>query len=194
MNTIRRQVLPAILMMVVFTVGLGLIYPLAVTGVAQVTMSNRADGSLVKVDGKVVGSSLIGQNFTEPTYFHPRPSAAGADGYDGLSSAGSNLGPSSEDLLAAVSERVDGYREENDLADDVKVPVDAVTASGSGLDPHISIANAKLQASRVATERGLPESKVLDLVEEHTDGRSLGFLGQPGVNVLQLNLALDALG
>jgi len=189
-----RQILPALLMMVVFTVGLGLLYPLAVTGIAQATMSEKADGSLVELDGKVVGSSLIGQNFAAPEYFHPRPSGAGADGYDGLSSAGSNLGPSNEDLLTAVSERVAAYRDENGLSDDVKVPVDAVTASGSGLDPHISVANATLQAPRVAEERGLSEATVLGLVDANTDGRALGFLGQPGVNVLQLNIALDAAG
>jgi len=192
MNVLRRQMLPALLMMVVFTVGLGLLYPLAVTGVAQATMSDKADGSLVKIDGKVVGSSLIGQNFAAPKYFHPRPSAAGTDGYDGLSSAGSNLGPSSQDLLDSVGQRVDAYREENGLADDAAVPADAVTASGSGLDPHISVANAKLQVPRVAKERGLSDSKVLDLIDAHTDDPSLGFLGQPGVNVLGLNVALDA--
>lgn len=194
MNAVRRQILPAFLMLVVFTVGLGLVYPLAVTGVAQVTMSGKADGSLVEVDGKVVGSSLIGQNFAGAGYFHPRPSGAGADGYDGLASAGSNLGPNSEVLLATVSERVDAYRDENGLADGVEVPVDAVTASGSGLDPHISIANAKLQSPRVAEERGLSESEIAALIDDNTDGRTLGFLGQPGVNVLRLNLALDALG
>ena len=188
---VRRQILPAVLMMVVFTVGLGFLYPLVVTGVAQATMSDNADGSLVKVDGKVVGSSLIGQGFTDAKYFHPRPSGAGADGYDALSSAGSNLGPNSADLVDSVAERVRTYRKENGLADSVKVPADAVTASGSGLDPHISVANAKLQEARVAKERGLDVAKVADLVAANTDGRTLGFLGQPGVNVLELNLALD---
>ena len=192
MKAIRRQILPALLMMAVLTVGLGLVYPLAVTGVAQATMGDKADGSLVLVDGKVVGSSLIGQNFSAPQYFHPRPSGAGSDGYDGMSSAGSNLGPSSEDLAVAVAERVTAYRSENGLPDNAAVPVDAVTTSGSGLDPHISIANAKLQARRVAEARGLSESQVLDLIDTHTDGRTLGFLGQPGVNVLELNIALDA--
>ena len=192
MKAIRRQILPALLMMAVLTVGLGLVYPLAVTGVAQATMGDKADGSLVLVDGKVVGSSLIGQNFSAPQYFHPRPSGAGSDGYDGMSSAGSNLGPRSEDLAVAVAERVTAYRSENGLPDNAAVPVDAVTTSGSGLDPHISIANAKLQARRVAEARGLSESQVLDLIDTHTDGRTLGFLGQPGVNVLELNIALDA--
>jgi potassium-transporting ATPase KdpC subunit len=188
---VRRQILPALLMMAVLTVGLGLVYPLVVTGIAQVTMGSRADGSIVTVDGAAVGSRLIGQSFSEPGYFHPRPSAAG-EGYDGMSSSGSNLGPTNPDLLDAVSERVEQYRAENGLDADVAVPVDAVTTSGSGLDPHISVANARLQVARVADERGLDASEVSALVDEHTDGRPLGFLGQPGVNVLALNIALDA--
>ena len=187
-----KQLLPAVLMVALFTVGLGVVYPLAVTGIAQVTMSDRADGSLVERDGTVVGSSLIGQSFTAPEYFHPRPSAAGTDGYDAMASGGSNLGPSSADLIAAVGERVAAYRAENGLADDVPVPADAVTTSGSGLDPHISIANARLQTRRVADERGLSVDRVEELVDANTDGRALGILGQPGVNVLGLNLALDA--
>jgi K+-transporting ATPase ATPase C chain len=155
-------------------------------------MSFRADGSLISRNGTVVGSELIGQSFSSPQYFHPRPSAAG-DGYDAMASSGSNLGPLSADLLAAVEERVAAYRQENGLADTQQVPVDAVTASASGLDPHISIANARLQASRVATQRDLDEAIVLAAIEDHTDGRGLGVLGEPGVNVLQLNLALDAL-
>ena len=188
-----KQLLPAVLMVALFTVGLGVVYPLAVTGIAQVTMSDRADGSLVERDGTVVGSLLIGQSFTAPEYFHPRPSAAGTDGYDAMASGGSNLGPSSADLIAAVGERVAAYRAENGLADDVPVPADAVTTSGSGLDPHISIANARLQAPRVATERGLSVEQVLALVDEHTDERAFGVLGEPGVNVLMTNLALDDL-
>ena len=187
-----KQLLPAVLMVALFTVGLGVVYPLAVTGIAQVTMSGRADGSLVERDGTVVGSSLIGQSFTAPEYFHPRPSAAGTDGYDAMASGGSNLGPSSADLIAAVGERVAAYRAENGLADDAPVPADAVTTSGSGLDPHISIANARLQTRRVAEERNLSVDRVEELVDANTDGRTLGFLGQPGVNVLGLNLALDS--
>lgn len=189
---IRRQIVPALLMLAVLTVGLGIGYPLAVTAIAQVTMGDRADGSLIDVDGEIVGSRLIGQGFSERRYFHPRPSAAGTDGYDGLASAGSNLGPSNPDLIAAVGERVADYRSENGLDSTVEVPVDAVTSSGSGLDPHISIANAELQVARVADERKMSVSDVTDMVREHTEGRSLGFLGQPGVNVLELNLALDA--
>lgn len=189
---IRRQVVPALLMAAVLTVGLGLVYPLAVTAIAQVTMGDRADGSLVEVDGQVVGSRLIGQNFSRPDYFHPRPSAAGADGYDGLASAGSNLGPSNPELLDSVKERVAAFRDENGLDPTVEVPVDAVTASGSGLDPHISVANAKLQVERVAEARKMNAADLVSLVDEHTDDRSFGFLGQPGVNVLELNLALDS--
>jgi K+-transporting ATPase ATPase C chain len=197
----RRQLLPAIVMMVVFTVVLGIAYPLVVTGIAQVGFADRANGSQLEVDGKVVGSKLLGQTFTEARYFHGRPSAAGAAATgakggdpDDLSqdiSSGSNWGPTNPDLLAAVKERVADYRKENGLPSDTKVPVDAVTASGSGLDPHISIANARLQAARVARARGIPVAEVLELVDEHTDGRSLGFLGEPGVNVLGLNVALD---
>jgi potassium-transporting ATPase KdpC subunit len=188
---IRRQLVPAVVAFAVFTVLTGIAYPLAVTGVAQVAFPGQADGSLVERDGVVVGSRLIGQSFTGPRYFHPRPSAAG-DGYDAMSSSASNLGPTNEDLLSSVQERVAAYRSENGLSADQKVPVDAVTASGSGLDPHISAANARLQAARVAQERGVPLDDVLSLVDEHTEERSLGFLGEPGVNVLELNLALDA--
>jgi K+-transporting ATPase ATPase C chain len=188
---IRRQLVPAVVAFVVLTVLTGVAYPLAVTGVAQVAFPGRADGSLVERDGNVVGSRLIGQSFTGPRYFHPRPSAAG-DGYDAMSSSASNLGPTNEDLLSSVQERVAAYRTENGLSADERVPVDAVTSSGSGLDPHISPANARWQASRVARERGVPLDDVLALVDEHTDGRSLGFLGEPGVNVLELNLALDS--
>jgi K+-transporting ATPase ATPase C chain len=181
-----RQLVPAVVAFLLFTVVTGLAYPLAVTAVAQVAFPNRADGSLIERDGVVVGSRLIGQRFAADRYFHPRPSAAG-DGYDAMASSASNLGPTNEDLLAAVDERRDAYRAANDDA----APVDALTASGSGLDPHVSPENARRQAPRVADARGLPLGDVLALVEEHTDARSLGFLGEPGVNVLELNLALD---
>ena len=187
----RRQLFPALMMMVVFTVITGLAYPLVVTGIAQGLFNDKANGSLVeKADGEVVGSSLIGQSFSEPEYFHPRPSAAG-DGYDSSASSGSNLGPTNDDLLSSVGERADAYREENDLDADAEVPVDAVTASGSGLDPNISVANARLQAPRVADERGLDRDAVMELVDDHTTGRDLGFLGEKRVNVLELNMALD---
>jgi K+-transporting ATPase ATPase C chain len=186
----RRQLLPAVVIFLALTVLTGLAYPLAMTGVSQVLFPNRADGSLVKRDGKVVGSRLIGQNFSAPRYFHPRPSAAG-DGYDAMSSSASNLGPTNPDLISEVRKRVAAYRAENRVPAGAAVPADAVTASGSGLDPHISVANARLQAPRVANARGMNVASVLDLIDEHTDGRSLGFLGEPGVNVLELNLALD---
>jgi K+-transporting ATPase ATPase C chain len=187
----RRQLLPALLVFLVLTVLTGVLYPLAVTAFAQVAFPGRADGSLIERDGQVVGSRLIGQGFSGESYFHPRPSAAG-DGYDGASSSASNLGPTNGDLLTAVAERVAAYRELNGLAADAEVPVDAVTSSGSGLDPHISPENASLQTARIARVRGIPLSEVLALIDDHTDGQSLGFLGEPGVNVLELNLALDA--
>ncbi len=186
----RRQLFPALVAFLTFTVLTGVLYPLAVTGAAQVVFPNRADGSLVERGGDAVGSRLIGQPFAEPRYFHPRPSAAG-DGYDGMSSSASNLGPSNEELLTAIGERADAYREENGVDVATAVPADAVTASGSGLDPHISPENARLQAARVAETRNLDVEDVIALVDEHTDERSIGFLGEPGVNVLELNLALD---
>jgi potassium-transporting ATPase KdpC subunit len=182
----RRQLLPALVVFLGFTLLTGLAYPLAVTGIAQVAFPSRADGSLVERDGTVVGSTLLAQAFQGQRYFHPRPSAAG-DGYDAMSSSASNLGPLNEELLDAVDERRRSYREANDS----EAPVDALTASGSGLDPHISPENARLQADRVAEARGLDRTQVLELIDEHTDGRSLGFLGEPAVNVLELNLALD---
>lgn len=186
----RRQLLPALRLLAVLTIVLGVLYPLAITAVGQALFSHQADGSIVTVDGEAVGSSLVGQVFTGDEYFESRPSAAG-DGYDATASAASNLGPNNPDLLATVEERAGAYRERNGLTADAEVPVDAVTASGSGLDPHISVANARLQAERVAEARGLPVDDVLALVDEHTDGRTLGFLGEAGVNVLELNLALD---
>jgi potassium-transporting ATPase KdpC subunit len=199
----RRQLLPAIVMMVVFTVVLGIAYPLVVTGIAQGGFAGKANGSQLKVYGRVVGSKLLGQTFTRPEYFHGRPSAAGAAAVGAKGgdpkdlrqdiSSGSNWGPTNPDLLSAVKERVADYRRENDLARGAKVPVDAVTASGSGLDPDISVANARLQAPRVARVRGLPVRRVQQLVDDHTDGRSFGFLGSPGVNVVELNVALDRL-
>jgi K+-transporting ATPase ATPase C chain len=169
------------------------VYPLVVWGIAQVVFPNQANGSLVEVRGKIVGSSLLAQNFRGPQYFHPRPSAAGDVGYDGASSGGSNLGPLSQKLTDQVKERVDKYRTENNLPAATLVPADAVTASGSGLDPHISIRNAEIQALRVAQARKLSADKVKRLMQDFIEGPDLGFLGDPGVNVLRLNLALDAL-
>ena len=253
---IRRQLITALVVVVMMTVALGLVYPLVVTGVAQVAFHGKANDSIVKVDGKAVGSSLLGQSFTDkdgnpiPKYFQSRPSAAGS-GYDASVSSASNLGPSNPNLIGnipgvsitdktnpyatpsdpycvpvqstdkdgnditdkagnpvydknkdgtyacnsgTVPERVLAYRRLNGLAANVKVPVDAVTASASGLDPDISIANADLQAPRVAEARHLPVGTVLAQVKAHTDGRALGFLGEKAVNVLELNLALDRLG
>lgn len=166
-------------------------YPLVVWAVAQGLFSYEAAGSLIQRGGMVVGSELIAQNFSSPKYFHPRPSAAGEAGYDAGTSAGSNLGPLSKKLLDAVKERVDAYRTENDLPSNIPVPADAVTASGSGLDPHISPENALLQAPRVARARGTGEESVKRLIRDHTEGRDLGVFGEPRINVLKLNLALD---
>ena len=189
----RRQLAPALAMTVVLTVLVGILYPLFVTGVSAAVFSHKAGGSLVRHDGTVVGSSLLGPTFTRPEYFHPRPSAAG-DGYDGLASSASNLGPGNRDLLASVGTRADAYRKENHLDGATEVPVDAVTASASGLDPDISIANARLQARRVADARNLSLAVVLELIDRHTTGRTLGFLGEKVVNVLALNLDLDRAG
>jgi K+-transporting ATPase ATPase C chain len=169
------------------------IYPLIVLGVSQVVFRDKANGSLiVSADGTVRGSKLLGQAFAEPKYFHPRPSAAG-NGYDASSSGGSNLGPTSQKLNDAIKDRIEAYRKENGLSADQPVPADAVTASGSGLDPHISLQNAELQIPRVAKARNLSEDKLRELIQRNTDDRNLGILGDPGVNVLQLNLALDQL-
>jgi potassium-transporting ATPase KdpC subunit len=170
------------------------LYPLIVFGISQALFHDKANGSLiVDKDGVVRGSKLLAQGFTAEKYFHPRPSAAG-NGYDAANSGGSNLGPTSQKLNDAIKDRVAGYRQENGLSETEPVPADAVTASGSGLDPQISLRNAELQTPRVAKARGLSEEKVRELVQQNTDGRDLGVLGDPGVNVLELNLALDSPG
>ncbi|MCU0310902.1 MAG: K(+)-transporting ATPase subunit C [Acidimicrobiales bacterium] len=189
----RRQLLPALLVLLTMTVLLGVAYPLVVTGVAQLAFTRQADGSLVEIDGTPVASELIGQPFDGPEWFEPRPSSAG-EGYDATSSSGSNLGPTNPELIDAVRERVDAYRARNGLPAEVAVPIDAVTGSASGLDPHISVANARLQAPRVAEARGLSVDQVLDLIDDNTDERPLGVLGDPGVNVVLLNLAVDEAG
>lgn len=166
------------------------IYPLAVLGVGQALFHHQANGSLVSVGGQTVGSNLIGQQFTEAQYFHPRPSAAGT-GYDASSSGGSNLGPASKTLVDDVQQRVQAFITENDLPPGTKVPVDAVTTSGSGLDPDISPATAALEVNRVAKARGADPAAVQQLVDHYTAQPALGFIGEPRVNVLELNMALD---
>jgi K+-transporting ATPase ATPase C chain len=167
------------------------LYPLIVFGISQLLFRDQANGSLIiGGDGTIRGSKLLGQAFSDPKYFHPRPSAAG-NGYDATNSGGSNLGPTSQKLKDTIQERIIAFRTENGLPETEPVPADAVTASGSGLDPHISLHNAELQVPRVAHARGLGEEKVRELVQQNTDGRDLGVFGEPGVNVLRLNLALE---
>lgn len=185
---LTRQSVAGLRLLLLATLVLGLAYPLVVYGAGRL-VPDRADGSFVTAAGQVVGSALIGQTFEGDGYFLSRPSAAG-DGYDPLSTGASNLGPENADLLAAVEQRRNEVAEREGVRP-LDVPVDAVTASGSGLDPHVSPAYAAIQVARVAQERGLAPAEVEDLVAEHTDGRDLGFLGEPRVNVLMLNLALD---
>jgi len=169
------------------------LYPLVVFGISQALFHDKANGSLiVDQDGTVRGSKLLAQGFIADKYFHPRPSAAG-NGYDAAGSSGSNLGPTSQKLNDAIKDRVDSYRKENGLKETDPVPADAVTTSGSGLDPHISLQNAELQTPRVAKARAVSEEKLRELIQQNTDGPDLGILGDPGVNVLRLNLALDQL-
>ena len=168
------------------------LYPLIVFGAAQLLFPHQANGSLlVDKSGAVRGSALLAQNFTGAQYFHPRPSAAGANGYDPTSSSGSNLGPTSSNLVANITANLATYRSDNNLATNAPVPADAVTESASGLDPHISVANAELQIARVAKARGLSEYRVRELVKQNTSGRDLGVFGEPRVNVMTLNFALD---
>lgn len=185
-----QQLMPALRMTVLLTVVTGLLYPGLVTGLCQVLFKDQANGSLVKINGQIAGSALLGQNFTKPEYFHGRPSAAGSDGYDPTASSGSNLGPTSQKLYDRVKASADQFRKENP-AFQGSVPADAVTASGSGLDPHISLANAEAQVARVAQARGADAAAVRKLVEAGTENREFALLGEPRVNVLKLNLALD---
>jgi K+-transporting ATPase ATPase C chain len=182
----------SLLTMVALLILLCGIYPVVVWGIAQMAFPGKANGSLIEIKDKTVGSGLIAQSFSSPQYFHPRPSAAGEIGYDGTSSGGSNLGPLSQKLVDQVKERLDKYREENDVPSGTLIPADAVTSSGSGLDPHISLQNAQLQAVRVAKIRGVSNADIQKVIYAATDYPSLGFLGEPRVNVLKLNLALDA--
>jgi K+-transporting ATPase ATPase C chain len=181
-----------IISLILFTILTGMIYPLAVTGISQLIFPGKANGSLIKKEGKVLGSELIGQPFSDPKYFWSRLSATGPYAYNAGSSTGSNYGPLNPALFDAVKKRVQDLKAADSL-NTKPIPVDLVTASASGLDPHISIAAALYQASRVARTRGLTEEQVRSMIGQYTDGRSLGFLGEPGVNVLQLNLALDEL-
>jgi K+-transporting ATPase ATPase C chain len=185
--SLTRNLLIAVLMTVVTTVLLGVVYPLVITGVAQVIFPDKANGQLIERDGHLVGSRIIGQTFSSPGYFHSRPSAAGT-GYDAANSGGTNLGPTNKKLIESVKAAVEATQQENP---GVPVPVDLVTSSASGLDPHISPAAADFQVPRIARERGLSDADVRRLVDANTAGRSLGFFGEPGVNVLELNLALD---
>lgn len=192
-----NQVRPAIALLLLMTVITGIAYPLMVTGVAQLVFEDKADGSLIEQGGQIVGSDLIGQSFIDPItgetllgYLRGRPSAAGS-GYDAALSSGSNLGPTNPVLVDRVTADVEIIRTENGLANDAEIPIDLVTTSGSGLDPHISPASARLQIARVAHQRGITEDQVRAIVEENTSGRTLGLLGEPRVNVLNVNLALD---
>jgi K+-transporting ATPase ATPase C chain len=185
------EIRPAILITLFLTAITGILYPLAMTGIAQLVFPHQANGSLIFEGDHVVGSKLIGQNFSGEGYFHPRPSAAGTNGYDATASGGSNLGPNDAGLLKRIGDSAKQLAEERP---GVPVPVDLVTASGSGLDPHISPAGAELQVARVAKARKLSEDAVRELVRENTEGRQFGILGDPRVNVLLLNLALDRAG
>ena len=185
-----KPLLIALRATLVFTLITGVAYPLIVTGLAKGLFRHQADGSLIQANGKVAGSTWIGQRFTRPEYFHGRPSAAGNDGYDGLSSGGSNLGPTSQKLSDRTADDVKKFHAENP-AFTGPLPADAVTASGSGLDPHISPETADAQVARVAAARGISADAVRGILAAHTEGRQFGFLGEPRVNVLQLNLALD---
>jgi K+-transporting ATPase ATPase C chain len=186
-----KQIRPAIVSLLLLSLVTGVVYPLAVTAVAQTVFPAQANGSLLEIDGVVVGSALIGQSFDDPRYFWGRLSATSPAPYNGAASSGSNYGPLSDALIRAVQGRIDALKKA-DPNNALPIPVDLVTASGSGLDPHISPAAAAYQAARVARARGLPEASVRTLVAEHTRGRQLGFLGEPVVEVLALNIALDA--
>jgi K+-transporting ATPase ATPase C chain len=185
-----EQILPGLRIKLFMTLLLGVIYPLAITGISQAVFPHQANGSLVKQGDRVIGSELIGQNFAKPEYFQPRPSAAGSDGYDGASSGGSNLGPTSQKLTDRVKTSIEKFRKDNPDYNG-PIPADLVTASASGLDPHISPASALAQAARVAQARKATVEQVRQLIDRNTEGPDLGILGDPRVNVLKLNLALD---
>lgn len=191
MNILKEIKISIVATLVLAVICCGL-YPVVIYGASQLVFSKQANGSLIyNAEGKPIASALLGQNFNGGQYFNPRPSAAGTAGYDASNSSGSNLGPTSQKLADAVKQRVAGYRKANDLSENTLVPGDAVTASGSGLDPHISVKNALMQLPRVAKNRGLSEAALKELVRKHTDAPDLGILGDAGVNVVTLNLALD---
>ncbi len=195
MNTFIKEIGRGALATLVLAIVCCGLYPLVVWSAAQLMFRDQANGSLiVDKDGTVRGSRLLAQNFTGEKYFHPRPSAAGANGYDASSSSGSNLGPTSQKLNDVIKDRIDAYRKENGLKETDSVPADAATASGSGLDPHISLRNAEVQTARVAKARNISTDKVRELIRANTHSADLGVLGEPGVNVLTLNLALDMAG
>ncbi|HZO98747.1 MAG TPA: potassium-transporting ATPase subunit KdpC [Terriglobia bacterium] len=185
-----RQIAPAFRIALFFTVLTGVVYPGLVTALSQALFHHKANGSLVEVNGQVVGSALIGQKFTRPEYFHPRPSAAGDQGYDASASSASNYGPTNQKLINRIKASVEQFRKENPDYNG-PVPADLVTTSASGLDPDISVASAEAQASRVAKARGISVDRVLQVIRGNAKGRTLGFLGEPRVNVLNLNLELD---
>ncbi|HEY1950795.1 MAG TPA: potassium-transporting ATPase subunit KdpC [Bryobacteraceae bacterium] len=185
-----QQLIPALRMVLLLTVVTGLVYPGVVTGLCQVLFHDKANGSLIEHNGHVIGSSLLGQNFAKPEYFHPRPSAAGNDGYDASASSGSNFGPTSQKLADRMKASADQFRKENPDYEG-PIPADALTASASGLDPHISVANANAQAARVAKARGVDPAAIETAIAAATEKRDLGILGEPRVNVLELNLKLD---
>ncbi len=185
-----EQILPGLRIKLFLTLLLGIVYPLAVTGVSKVAFPHQADGSLLVANGQVIGSELIGQNFTKPKYFQPRPSAAGTDGYDATSSGGSNLGPTSQKLHDRIRASIDKFRKENPYYTG-QIPADLVTTSASGLDPHLSPDAALAQVPRIALARAVSADRVRELVNKHTEGPDFGLLGEPRVNVLRLNLALD---
>jgi K+-transporting ATPase ATPase C chain len=194
MKILWSEIRSAVLVTITLAVVCCGIYPLVVFGLSQALFPHKANGSLIiDANGNVLGSRILGQQFTSDKYFHSRPSAAG-NGYDAMSSGGSNLGPTSQKLRDSIAQNISDFRSQNGLATNAPVPADAVTASGSGLDPHISPENAELQAARVAKVRGLPLEKVKTLIIQHTDPTDLGVLGKAGVNVLELNLALDGIG
>jgi K+-transporting ATPase ATPase C chain len=183
---------PSIVMLALMTLLLGIVYPLFIYGIGQLFFPKHANGTLFYYqNGKVIGSEWIAQGFTKSEYFHPRPSSAGANGYDASNSSGSNLGPTSQKLADALAQRASAYRSQNNISSDTLIPADAITTSGSGLDPHISIANALLQLPRVASARSLSETDLRNLIEEYTEGPTLGLFGQARINVLRINLALD---